>query len=262
MKKILRQIWEDIKRGKNIDLMSTVALTFIITVLNALNISSPNLVSSATLATLCLLAIGLLATRNKLELILHKQDSKNIVQFFTGPLSSLEETFRDGKTKEIWMLGLALRGTIKDYFYNFGTDVSAIRDYGQVSKSAKVRAIISDWKKIDIDITVRRLARKVKPDDFRTEYEETISQLREFRRSAKNPEEVHLRLLDFVPPISLYIFPKTKGRGVVYVEVYCYKSRDGSIPKFCITEQDNPDWYKHFVRQFELMWQDAKEFAL
>jgi hypothetical protein len=76
---------------------------------------------------------------------------------------------------------------------------------------------------------------------------------------ANRAENVQLRLLGFVPSFSLYVFPKAENGGVLYVEIYGYRSPSGSIPKFQLTERENPEWYEHFVSQFETMWEDAED---
>jgi len=252
MKKILRQIWEDIKRGENIDLLATIGLVVVIAILDILDLASPDLVSSVTLTTLGLIAIGLLVTRYKMDMINHRYDNANTVQLSKKMLDTLESDLKDENVKEIWMLGLVLRGTIYRHFHSFNQNVA---------NGTRFRAIIADWNKIDMNTTVKRLARGVTLDSFQAGYKEAVERLKEIHQSAKNRDGVQLRLLDFVPPFSLYLFPKAKDGGIIYVEIYCYKSRDGSIPKFLVREQENPIWYKHFLEQFELMWRDSKEFT-
>jgi hypothetical protein len=50
--------------------------------------------------------------------------------------------------------------------------------------------------------------------------------------------------------------------GIIYVEIFGYKSPLGSVPRFRITEYENRMWYKHFINQFETIWQDAEDFNL
>jgi len=253
MMRIFRQILEDIKRGENIDLFITVTLVAIIAVLDVLSIASTGLVASVTLATLGLIALGLLVTRYKIENIYHTHDVVNTVKLSTKIFSSLDIDLANERTKEIWMLGLVLRGTIYRHFYDFNRNVA---------QGTRIRAMITNWNKVDMNTTVKRLSRGVTTERFRTGYEEAIDRLRIINQSVKDLDGVKLKLLEFVPSFSLYIFPKTEDGGIIYVEMYCFKSSDGSIPKFRVTERENPIWYKHFLSQFELMWQDAEEFPL
>lgn len=257
MKRILRQIFEDIKHGENIDLMVTVALALIIAILDLFGMTNTELISTITLATLGLLAMGLLLTRYKMDNIQSAQDFANSVHFSRQPLSSFDVHLRSENVKEIWMLGLVLRGTIYRNFFS-------LKQHSQVG--TKMRVLISNRNKINTDTTVRQFTRggHAKGKEgiwFPAGYEETLNRMAEIRQAAPDVDNIRLRLLDFVPSFSLYIFPRIKDGGVLYVEIYCYKSEDGSIPKFRITQHENPQWYRHFVQQFEFMWKDGEEHS-
>ena len=51
----LGKIWSDIRKGQNIDLLLTVALSFVLVALNLFGIASSSLVASLTLAVLGLI---------------------------------------------------------------------------------------------------------------------------------------------------------------------------------------------------------------
>jgi hypothetical protein len=251
MRRFAQQVLEDIKHGENVDLIVTVALALIISVLNALGIASAGIISSITLATLGLIAIGMLVTRYRMEDIYKKADTENSIHFLAQKPSSLANDL--GKAKEIWMLGLIMRGTTFDNFYSFK---------GKVGQGAKIRTLIANPSKVDMDNIAKRFSRAAAPEQFRTDFEQTINQYRQIRQADNKPDNVQLKLLDFVPPYSLYVFPKSDGSSILYVEMYGYRSPSGSIPKFQVTEHDNPEWYKHFVSQFEVMWQDSETVTL
>ena len=68
---MIRQIWQDISRGKNIDLYLTITAAIVVSVLGLVNSplksSAQNLTAQITLAVLALLAIGTLSNRYRLE---------------------------------------------------------------------------------------------------------------------------------------------------------------------------------------------------
>ena len=55
--KLLNRIWQDVRRGENIDLYLTISIAIILSLLNILNLANPILVESVTLAVLGLLAV-------------------------------------------------------------------------------------------------------------------------------------------------------------------------------------------------------------
>ena len=118
--------------------------------------------------------------------------------------------------------------------------------------------MISDPEKINLHQFANQFTRSATIENVRSNFEYTIGQYRQFARTAKTPQSVQLRLIDCKPPFSLYIFPKIDGgEGVLYVEMYGYKSYSDPNPKSRITEHDNPTWYKYFTEQFTLIEKDA-----
>jgi hypothetical protein len=248
MKHFIKLIIEDIKKGENIDLIVTVALVIIISIFGVIGMASSEIVSSVTLAVLGLMAIGLLGTRYKIDDIHRKKDSTNLFEFMTDDFPELKTELINAT--EIWMVGLMLKGTTTRHYYHFKE---------KASQGTTFRTLIVNMNKIDLKRVVDRFSRIGTPEQFQADFAQTIKQYDEFRQNALNPKNVQLKTLDFVPSISLYVFPKRPNGGVVYVELYGYKSSLGSIPKFRVTEHENPQWYKHFLSQFEIMWNVAEE---
>jgi hypothetical protein len=252
VKRFFKRLWEDIQHGENIDLLATIVLVFVITILNGLGIASLQLVSSTTMAVLGLIAIGLLITRYKLDEIHRRENSENAINFYVRkPLSEIFDQF--STEKEIWMLGLTLRGTTTENFHNFKS---------RAERGVKFRVLIVNANKVDMQHVVKQFSRGGNEEQFRADFAQTLNQYREIRQIAKNADNVQVRLLNFIPAFSLYIFPRTLEGGIIFAEIYGYKSLLGSVPKFRLTEHDNLDWYKHFLTQFEVMWKDAEQVAL
>jgi len=246
MKLFFLRVFNNIKQGENIDLIIIAILGIIISILNTLGYAPPNLVSSITLATLGLLAVGLLVSRYKLDDIYKSERTKDTVQFSDCEISTLNNLLE--KSDEIWMVGLLLRNTTSNSYYSFKN---------RVCDRLKIRVIVVDLKKIQIEQMVKRFSRAGKKENFLSDMEQVINQYTDICQSAQHSEQVQLKMLDFIPSFSMYIFPQKNNNGIAIIENYCYKSAKGSIPKFQINENVNSEWYKHFVDQFELMWKDS-----
>ena len=59
--KLFRQIWDDLKRGKNIEVYVTLILAIIVAVLGLTGTVLPDQLTSVTLAVLALLSFAILA---------------------------------------------------------------------------------------------------------------------------------------------------------------------------------------------------------
>jgi hypothetical protein len=248
MKRFLRQLFTDIVRGENIDLIITVILVMVISVLNSIGFASAQLISSITLTTLGLIAIGLLVTRYKIDDIHRRNDPANMIAFSTKKHPFLEADLTNAT--EIWMLGLVLRATTADNFHSFKR---------RVGQGLRLRALIVDPDEVSMEKVNKQFPRGFTDVQMRTLFDVVIGQYQELRQVANSVDNVQLRLIDITPPFSLYIFPHGANGGVVYVETYGYNSSSGSIPKYRISANENPIWYQHFTSQFELMWKDGKK---
>jgi len=251
MQRSLRRLFYDIFKTENIDLIIIVLLVFIVLPFDIAGIASPEIVASVTLATLGFMAIGLLIIRLKIERTYVDRDVVNSVQFLTQKSSLLANDFMT--TKEIWMIGLILRNTTIENFHRFRENVST---------GTKIRTLIVDPNKVNRDQVAKQFFRASTAEQFRSDFEQTIKQYKALRQAANNVNNVQLKLLDFVPSFSLYVFPNIRDGGVIYAEIFCYQSDLGSVPKFRITEHENIIWYKHFIKQFEKIWNDAESFNL
>jgi hypothetical protein len=247
MRRFIKQLLDDIRRGENIDLLVTIGLVLAISVLNGLGRASAELVSSITLASLGLIAVGFLVTRYRLEDIYRKEDTPNSVQFAMQRTPTFSSDL--ATAKEIWMAGIILRGTTTGNFHEFKK---------KAEQKGKFRVLILNVNKIDMGKVLRQFSRGGSEEQFLADFKQTLNQYQEIRRSVSNSGNVQLRLMDFVPPFRLYIFPKLEGDGVLYVEIYSYRAPFGSVPKFRISKQENPEWYGYFANQFEAMWKDAE----
>ncbi len=250
---LLKRIFHDIKKGENISFTATIVLAFSAAIVNALGYATGALVTSLTLTTLGLLAVGFLAMRYRFEDFIVRQpsDIANMVHLHDkSPL--LLDTYLE-QAQEIHMMGLMLRDTTYKYYMEFRERSK----HGLIIKALMANPTGSN---INMEHLTYRFSRGETSDLFRAAYDSIMRQYAQLRRSASKPDNVQLRLLDFVPPFSLYIFPNKKDGGIAFVELYAYRSPPHSTPRFILTERENPLWYKNFVRHFELMWKDSVDY--
>ena len=113
MLKLVKQIWDDIKQGENIDLYLIVIISVPLVALNLMGIS---LTSSEPiiLTVLTLLAISTLSNRRKLDSVMEKMN-KSIDSILLKDFPKTWESDLE-KSKEVWIIGISLTRTITTYF--------------------------------------------------------------------------------------------------------------------------------------------------
>lgn len=248
MKKFLIRACQDLKRGENIDLLVGFFIVFVISSLGICGIYKTEVISAATLFVLGILAVGLLVSRYKMESLYNFDGVHNKIIFHKEKNAELSKEI--SQATEIWMLGLILRGTTMDNFHVLKRNVA---------NGLKLRTIICDPSCLRVENIVKRFSHGAKATHFIADFEHTINQYKEIEKASSIQGQVQLKLLNFVPSISLYIFPKSKHHGKIFVEIYGYRSLLGSVPKFVISQNDHPEWYDYFIDQYNLMWNDSKK---
>jgi len=112
MTKILRQIWEDISQGENLDLYVLVFVAISLTILGVIG-QAPQSMETFTIAILAILAISLLGNRHRLDRILEERTNRD--DFFVGDLSAtqnMEIGTKMSDASDLLIIGTTLSTTI------------------------------------------------------------------------------------------------------------------------------------------------------
>jgi len=256
--KYFRRLLQDILHFQNVELIPVVVLGLIILIFNILGIktilgcSISDLLPSLTLIALGLLSIGLLFTRYRIEETYLFANTTDIISFESDKNTEIIENLKN--SNEVLLIGINLRKTTIQYYENF---------IKIAKRGGYVKAVIAHPEKINIcDLCDRFERGRVTPAQYLSAFDQTILQFCNIRKINEeigiDVNAVELRAINFIPSFSLYIFPKAKGGAFAYVEIFAYKSPDGSIPKFKVSKLKNPVWYDHFLSQFNKIWDDAE----
>lgn len=251
MKDFFTHLFIDLKKGENLDLVITFAVGIVVSILNLFAITSTNHINSIILATLGLFSAAHLVTRYKLESLYKEDEIENTVELLKFSPPKLKDLFE--KSDEIWMLGLTLRNTTMGNYYQFKS---------RCSKDLKLRVVLVDLERVDLPIVLQRFSRAGSENSFVSDMHQVINQYKEICNCAEEKSRIQLSLINFVPSFSLFVFPKEANNGIIFIENYCFKSQQGSIPKFFIEERMQPEWYEHFYDQFLFIWKYAKQVNL
>lgn len=111
---MLRHMWNDIRKGENIDLYLTIVAALVFVVLNLVGVASPTFLAPLSLAVLGLLAITNLGNRQRMEELL-AQKALTLDDFFREEYPA---TYQDNldQTAELWLVGVSLNRTVKSHY--------------------------------------------------------------------------------------------------------------------------------------------------
>jgi hypothetical protein len=252
---VLRQFFDDVKNGENLDLYATLALAVVLAVLKpildffGINIS-PSALVPLTLAVLAAMTVVLLVNRRKmasLERQLIQRTQSDIVTAFP------ESYGMDlGCARRILQTGIHLASNLNDYHDQYELILK--------NKRSSIRFLIATPGGNALQMTALRFAggtTRVGQEQARMESSlNVISEL-----TAKYPGRVELRVIDYLLEYSGLWIESGSGEQVIYVERYTFRHYGGARkPKF--TYFPGSPWFYFMKEEMEELWKAATPYRI
>jgi hypothetical protein len=244
--KALRRIWQDIRRGENIDLYLTVTLAFGVGILGILGAAPQAWVASITLAGMGVLAVAALRSEHRSAELAGQLDRLSETFFQDEFPANLKDDFL--QADEAWLVGVNLARTVKTYY----PDIEVKLHAGQ-----RVRALLVQPDGPAAEMADGRVYGRSNPERMRAEIRATLDDLSELRRIA--PDRLEIRTIQ--TPLTygaMAIDPSGPG-GKLYLEHYSYKMPGGSKPKF-VLHTGRDAWYTFFRDELRALWEHGEEW--
>jgi hypothetical protein len=239
--KILRNIWDDIRKGENIDLYLTIVAAVAFVILNMVGETSPSLLASLTLAVLALLAMTNLGNRRRMEELM-EQKAQTLDDFFREEFPASYKTDFENAT-EIWLVGVSLNRTLKTLY---GKLEQKLKQGGRV----RVLLVHPEGPGLEMAVT-RNYARR----DTALKRQEIISILT-LLDGLRVIAPGHLEVRTIQHPLNygaMAANPDTAS-GTLYLEHYCFRVSIESVPRFVLHTQDGR-WYDFFKTELRTLWE-------
>jgi hypothetical protein len=235
---MLRRVWEDVRRGDNIDLYLTAGVAIVLTLLNVLGFAPQSLVASMTLAVLGLLAISSLVNRRKIDTMLARE-GMFAENFPANWIERLEDS------SELWIFGTNLGRTITSYFSLFER---------KLKRGDTIKVLLVDPNGMAMKLAAERRVQSTYVDENLALIRNSIKGFCELRDMA--PDRIEIRTIDY--PFSFGIFatdPET-AKSTLYLSYYPFKTPTPSIPKIVLRPKDG-HWHDHFKMEMHNLWKFA-----
>ncbi len=242
--KILSVIWQDVRRGENIDSYAAIVAAFCLSIANIFGFVPQSLISSVTLAVLALLAITNLGNRHRLDTALNQKGNEFFMKRF--PESLQEDIVR---AKETWLIGYNLTRTV----VNFSTMLDEKLERGE-----KIKVLLLDPHGKALSFANKTLYYPMTEEQHRERILTTLSNLRQICRT--NKFNLEIRIADFPFAFGVYALDMMSTNGKIYIKTYEYKTKaDG--PRILLTTKDEY-WFDYYRNQIMALWNDAKPYDL
>jgi len=246
--KLLRQVWEDIRHGENIDLYVAAPLAIAIAILGIFGITSSQLISSITLVILGLLATSLLTSRHSVKELSQKLTQTTGSIFFKELAESNFETDFESAA-DLWLVGVSLTTIIKIHY-------SLIEKKLRAGHSIKALLVHPDGPAVEM--AEMRAYGRPNVERTRNEIRNALQDLCDLGQVA--PGRLEIRTIQH--PLGHGVIAKDPetASGIIYIQNYPFKTEGGSRPKFVLRAKDG-FWYDFFKRELYNLWENGSEWS-
>ena len=244
---LLRKIWEEIRRGENIDLYVAAPLAILVAVFGVFGVTSPQVVSSLTLVILGLLATSLLTSRHAVRELSEKLTlSANTVFLHELTDSDFEADFE--AATDLWIVGVTLTTIIRVHY-------SLIEK--KLHSGHAIKALLVDPECSAVEMAEPRAYGRPNPERARSDIRNALDDLCDLSRSA--PGQLEIRTIQHPLGHGVIARDPETALGVIYVENYPFKTEGGSRPKFVLCAKDGL-WYDFYKRELYNLWRAGTEW--
>jgi len=240
------RIWNDIRRGENIDLYLTIILALSLVALNLIGFASEKLIAPITLAVLGLLAITLLGNRHRLDELL-QGDNKAKASFFLEEFPVTLTTDLDAAS-ELWLVGVSLVRTIKSNYQ---------RIERRLKQGSKIKVLLVHPAGAGVEMAVSRNYAQRDPNQKAGEIKTGLEYLMTLQRMV--PGNLQIRTIQNPLNYGAIAVNPGSASGVLYIENYCFRVSSESLPKFVLRAEDGR-WYDFYTNELQALWDAGIEW--
>jgi hypothetical protein len=246
----LRLIWNDIHKGKNIDLYLTLIISIVVGIIGILGYAQDH-IPSLTLAVLALLTFSGLKSRHQTNQLYNKLDiekSKTVTldNLFSPRPKGIESKLLGAKS--ICHNGISLVGTSNS---RLGLLSKCLENGG------KVQLILLDPESQALEVAAKRFHKHQDCRRLKKEVEHALDNFKSLHTS--NHDNFKIHLMSSVPPYSIWLIDDNEPTAEIFVGLYPY--RDDYEPWLRLFPYKDTDMYEFFRNQFRLMWDYSEELS-
>lgn len=241
----LQHIWDDIKKGENLDLYLTVVAAVVIATLNLFGVAQAY-IAPLTLAVLALLALAMLGNRYQHQQLVSSLSQNIESVFLTEFPASVRTDFETGQ--DLWMVGISLSTPIDDYY-------STLEKKLRLGHKVKVLMVRPDSPAVEMS-EMRAYAR-ANAARTRIEIQDHLQDFCKLREIA--PDSILIRTIAHPLGHGVLAMNPDSTSGVLYISNYPYKTEGGSLPKMVLRPKDGI-WYELYRQELHNLWDSGEDW--
>ena len=266
MHEFLRRAASDIKEKKNLENYLVLAILIVLLIADIFGIANDQALTEIILASLALLIYGLIESShtneqsqeqishlsNKLDSLdtsLAELPSKSLSDLFTKGYPDFSKELREAKRVSI--LGINLRRTTLNYISEF--------EY-ILNHNGKLRFLLTEPTPEVLSFLMFRNPQLEAQYLTNTLYD-VVRDITRLNKSASETENLKIKLMPYIPPMSMFIFERRDGSAVVYVRFRSFRVYSTEQHVLTVEKAYAPELYSFYFDQFEAFWAEGRPAA-
>lgn len=241
---MLHRVWEDVRKGENVDLYVVVLMAILFTTLGITGVGNERIISSVNVAVLGLLAIAMLQTRRTLEGI---QTSSAFASTRIRDEFPKEFPQHIEAAKEVVLVGVHHASIMNDHY---GAFERMIRNGGVL----KVLQSAPDGHACGM--AALRFAGSVDDDQERIRARSSLKVLTELQRI--DPKCVTIKTFDYLFEYGACLINPSDWNAILYVQRYTFKIYGGARKPKLVYQRADGQWFHLYHSEIFSFWGIAK----
>jgi len=240
----LHRVFEELKRGENIDLYVTVVVALIVAILNLFGIAPQNWLSSLNLAVLALLASAILGNRQRLEDI-----QENLTQTAESDISLDFPSELDSdldRASEVWLMGVHVSSTL-------GHKYAVLES--KLQEGATIHALIVDPDGAACAMAAARHPGRLFVERERALITASLNGLCDLKMIA--PDKLEIRIIDNPLPYGGFMLNPGKSDGAIYLKRYSFQT---GLRPISVYRPKNRRWFDFIKSEINALWNHGTEW--
>jgi hypothetical protein len=242
----LRNIWNEIRSGENLDVYLLIFATIGIFVLQLLQMDIGQIFPLVTLFGLSVLAYSALRSRHTLQELTRKLVPSANSVFLEDFDSNLKRDFESGST--IWLVGVSLSRTIR-------ANYSVLEK--KLQRGDSIRVLLVNPEGPASEIASSRPYPKMGVVQTQRHIRDTLSYLCRLRQSTSG--KIEIRTIQNPLTYGVIATNPDSQNGVLYCELFPFQTVGNTLPKFILRAKDG-QWYEFFKKELENLWDHGMDW--
>jgi len=247
---LFKVVKSDIEKLENLDLYITIALSIIVAILNIFGIIRQSILFSTILATLSIVAVGLLVNRHQNQLLQQTLAEAKVAEDFLQEEQYDPALLKDRvlQAEKILLVGLSLSRTV--------TILENTLEKA-IMRRAKIQILLIKPNSEASRMATLRDKNLAPPSLLDERINHTLARLASIAHASGEPDKIEVRFLDYLPAWGLIAIDPHLKAGYISVRLNAFRIPTETCPRFELNASTDIKWFGFFANQLELLWEEA-----